>query len=589
VSIGTGRRATVVALLVAGAIGIAIGLATYATDAFDRLELDSVDTRFAIRGTESAPDDIVVVEIDDATFNELQERWPFPRSLHGRLIDRLRTAGAEQIAYDVQFTEPTTAREDNALIQAVARAGDVILATTEVNEQGESNVFGGQEVLRRIGARAGDTRFDPDPGGVWRRYAYEVDGLESFAVAALETRTGRQVDPDRFGEDGAWIDYHGPPGTFRTVSFSRVLRGAVPPSTFRDATVVVGPSAPSLQDIHPTPMEEDKLMSGAEIQANAISTVDRDLPLESAPWPLDAGLIIALGLVAPAAAIRLRPPFAFGIALATAGAYLVAAQLAFDRGTVLAVVYPLVALGVATVGSLGVHYAFAALERRQARDMFARFVPEQVVDEVLARSGEDLRLGGVRRECTVLFSDLRGFTTFCEGRAPDQVIDVLNRYLSEMSDAIMDHGGTLVAYMGDGIMAVFGAPLEQPDHAERAMAAAREMLGPRLERFNAWLRKRGLGSGFRMGLGLNTGSVMSGQVGSARRVEYATIGDVTNTASRLEAMTKGTEFQLFVSESTRAELTAQADGLVFAGEFEVRGRVEKLRVWGLEERSGEGG
>jgi adenylate cyclase len=589
VSTGAGRRATVTALLVAGAIGVVIGLVTYATDAFDRLELDSVDTRFAVRGVESAPADIVVVEIDDVTFSQLDKRWPFPRSLHGRLIDRLRAAGAEQIAYDVQFTEPTSPREDNALIQAVARAGDVVLSTTEVNARGESNVFGGEEVLRSIGARAGNTQYEPDPGGVVRRTQYEIGGLESFAVAAVETRTGRQVDPDSFGEDGAWIDYYGPPETFRTVSFSRVLRGKVPRSTFRDATVVIGASAPTLQDVHPTPMDEDKLMSGAEIQANAISTVDRGLPLESAPWPLDAGLIIVLGLVAPVAAIRLRPPFTFGLALAAAGAYLVAAQLAFDGGTVLAVVYPLVALGVATVGSLGVYYVLAALGRRQARDMFARFVPEQVVDEVLARSGEDLRLGGVRRECTVLFSDLRGFTTFCEGRTPDEVIDVLNRYLSEMSDAIMDHGGTLVAYMGDGIMAVFGAPLEQPDHADRAVAAAREMLGPKLERFNAWLRQQGMGSGFRMGVGLNTGQVMSGQVGSTRRVEYTTIGDVTNTAARLEGMTKGTPFQLFVSESTRAELTAQGDGLVFAGEFEVRGREEKLRVWGLEERNGEGG
>ena len=586
---GAGRRATLVGLLAAGAIGVAIGLATYATDAFDRLELDSVDTRFAIRGDQGAPPDIVVVEIDDITFSELKRRWPFPRSLHGRLIDRLRTAGAGTIAYDVQFTEPTSPREDNALIRAVARAGDVVLSTTEVNARGESNIFGGEEVLRSIGARAGNTQFDPDPGGVVRRTAYEIGGLESFAVAAVETRTGRQVDPDSFDEDGAWIDYRGPPETFRTVSFSPVLRGEVPPKTFRDATVVIGASAPTLQDVHPTPMDENKLMSGAEIQANAISTAERGLPLESAPWLLDAGLILALGLVAPAAAIRFQPPFAFGLALAAAGAYLVAAQLVFDGGTVLAVVYPLVALGVATVVSLGVHYALAAIGRRQARDMFARFVPEQVVDEVLERSGEDLRLGGVRRECTVLFSDIRGFTTFCEGRTPDEVIDVLNRYLSEMSDAIMDHGGTLIAYMGDGIMAVFGAPLEQPDHADRAVAAAREMLGPRRERFNSWLRKQGLGSGFRMGVGLNTGPVMSGQVGSERRVEYTAIGDVTNTASRLEGMTKGTPFHLFVSESTHAELTGEGDGLVLAGEFEVRGREERLRVWGLEEPRGEGG
>ena len=128
------------------------------------------------------------------------------------------------------------------------------------------------------------------------------------------------------------------------------------------------------------------------------------------------------------------------------------------------------------------HYVTTAFERERVRDMFSRFVPENVVDEVLARTDEELRLGGVQRDGTVMFSDLRGFTSFAEALPPEQVIDVLNHYLSEMSDAILDHGGTLVAYMGDGIMAVFGAPIEQDDHADRALAAAREMLGERLPR-----------------------------------------------------------------------------------------------------------
>ena len=119
----------------------------------------------------------------------------------------------------------------------------------------------------------------------------------------------------------------------------------------------------------------------------------------------------------------------------------------------------------------------------------------------------------------------------------------------------MDHGGTLVAYMGDGIMAVFGAPIEQPDHADRALAAAREMLSVRLERFNAWIREQGLGEGFRMGIGLNSGIVMSGQVGSERRIEYTAVGDTTNTAARLEGMTKGTPHQIFIADSTRALLS----------------------------------
>jgi adenylate cyclase len=152
-----------------------------------------------------------------------------------------------------------------------------------------------------------------------------------------------------------------------------------------------------------------------------------------------------------------------------------------------------------------------------------------------------------------------------------------------MSDAILDHGGTLVAYMGDGIMAVFGAPLEQDDHADRALAASREML-VRVEHFNERMIARGEGQGFRMGIGLNTGPVMSGNVGSARRMEYTTIGDAVNTASRIEGMTKGTPFQVFVADSTRSALVADpADDLVLVDDFEVRGREQKIRLWGLVE------
>ena len=160
---------------------------------------------------------------------------------------------------------------------------------------------------------------------------------------------------------------------------------------------------------------------------------------------------------------------------------------------------------------------------------------------------------------------------------------MLNRYLAEMSEAILDHGGTLVAYMGDGIMAVFGAPLEQPDHADRAVAAAREMLGPRLNRVNEQMRSTSLGWAFQMGLGLNSGEVMSGNVGSQRRMEYTAIGDTTNTAARLEAMTKETQYEAFIADSTRSRLTSQPPDLYYVGEFDVRGRQEKIKLWSLGE------
>ena len=238
-----------------------------------------------------------------------------------------------------------------------------------------------------------------------------------------------------------------------------------------------------------------------------------------------------------------------------------------------------------TLGTLLVLYVGETIERERVRGLFARFVPERVVDDVLATTDENLRLGAVERDCTVLFSDLRGFTSFSETQPAARVIDVVNYYLNEMTEAILDAGGTLIAYMGDGIMAVFGAPLEQDDHADRALAAAREMIGPRLAHFNAWLAAQGFEHSFQMGIGLNSGIVMAGNVGSEARVEYTALGDTTNTASRLEGMTKGSGHMLFVADSTRERLRRSADTLVAVGDLEVRGRSAKLRVWTLAEHA----
>jgi adenylate cyclase len=225
------------------------------------------------------------------------------------------------------------------------------------------------------------------------------------------------------------------------------------------------------------------------------------------------------------------------------------------------------------------------LERARVRDVFSRFVPEHVVEEVLRRTDDDLRLGGVTLEGTVMFSDLRDFTPFAESLPADTVIEVLNRYVSEMSDAILDSGGTLVAYMGDGIMAVFGAPIEMAGHADCALAAVREMLHSRLPCFNEWLTENGLGDGFCMGIGLSSGPIMSGTVGSERRLEYTTVGDTTNTASRLEAMTKNTPHSVFIADSTRRSLLQPVEDLVFVDELDVRGKRSRVRLWTLAERS----
>jgi adenylate cyclase len=223
------------------------------------------------------------------------------------------------------------------------------------------------------------------------------------------------------------------------------------------------------------------------------------------------------------------------------------------------------------------------VERTQVQDAFTRFLPEAIAAEILARSGGEPSIGAVRLWATVMFIDLRGFTTFSESRPVEQVIDVLNRYLGTMADAVLDHGGTLVDYLGDGLMAVFGAPIETLDHADRAVAAAREMATRRLADFNGWLRAEGIGEGFRMGIGLNSGRVMSGTLGSERRIDYTVIGDTVNTAARIEQLTKQTGHSILVADQTRSNMTAGADRLTFVDEVEIRGRQSRLKLWTADE------
>ncbi len=498
------------------------------------------------------------------------------------MIERLTRDGAKAVAVDIQFTEQTTPRQDNALVEAVAGAPGVVLSTTETNARGESRIFGSEKVVHEVGARAGATNVPVEAGGTTRKMLYEFGGLTSFAVATAEAAGSGPISADEFEDGKAWIDFRGPPGTFRNVPFSRVLRGKVPASVFRGKTVVIGATATALQDQHATSTTGDGLMSGPELQANSIWTAAHGFPLSSSATLVDLILILLLAAAPAAASLWLKPPPALLAALALGLLYALAAQLAFDSGVVLPVVYPLLALVLSALGALAVNYLITSFERARVHDTFARFVPEAVVADVLERVDDgDLRFGGVRRECTVLFSDLRGFTSFAEELEPDRVIAVLNHYLEAMSDAIMDQGGTLVAYMGDGIMAVFGAPIEQPDHADRALAAAREMLRVRLPQFNEWIAAEGLGDGFAMGIGINSGTVMSGQVGSERRIEYTAIGDTTNTAARLEGMTKGSGHQVFVAESTRVAMRGTEVEMQIVGEREVRGRTQTITVWTL--------
>jgi len=561
-------------------LAVGIGVVAHETDLFRWLELQSVDARFGVRGTQPAPKGVAVVAIDARTFNERpKDRWPFLRRRHARAIDILKAAGASVIVYDVQFTEPSDAEDDGILYNAVGRARNVVLGTSEIARGGRTRILGGDANLRAAHALPASAQYDLDPNGVIRRIPYQTDGLLTMPVVAYKRAFGHLPDRKGFEPDGAWIDFAGPPRTLTTVSFSRLLAHRFPPNIFRGRIVVVGASAPSIQDVHPTSTSGNDEMSGPEVQASAIATLEEGIPLRSVPEWIDIALIVLLALLAPLAGVRKGALWATIAALVGITVFLVGAQVAFEDGHVVTVTYPLLAAIVATIAVVGIHYFTETRERRRTRTAFARFVPAAVVDRVLEQAEDGLRLGGEEVLGTVLFSDIRGFTTFSESHHAAEVIDILNRYLTEMTDAIMGHGGTLIAYLGDGIIAIFGAPLEQADHADRALAAAQEMLGERLPRFNEWLRDRGIEQPFEMGIGINSGLLMAGNVGSQDRLEYTVIGDTVNTAARMEGLTKDSGHSLFIAESTQFMLLGKPPPLDYVGEFEIRGRAGRMKIW----------
>jgi HD-GYP domain-containing protein (c-di-GMP phosphodiesterase class II) len=360
---GVGRRRRTLAIVAGGLAAVVLGLLTQLSGALSGVERETLTARFALRHA-APPDDVVVIGIDDATFGRLHHAWPLPRSWHARIVDRLRAAGARAVVYDVQFTEATKPREDLALYDAVGRAGGAILATTELDARGRTDVLGGDANLARVHARAAAAELRTE-GGRFARFRHDVRGLPTVAVATAERVTGRPVPLAPFDGGGAWIDFRGPAGTVPTLSFADVYRGRFDARAVRGRIIVVGAVAATLQDVHPTPLGGAELMSGPEIQANAIWTALHGFPLRAARAGTDLLLIALLGLLPALARLRLRVLPTAALALAAAAGTLAAAQLAFDHGWIVAVAVPLATLVAGTLATVLASHLVESRERRR--------------------------------------------------------------------------------------------------------------------------------------------------------------------------------------------------------------------------------
>lgn len=391
-------------------------------------------------------------------------------------------------------------------------------------------------------------------------------GITLSRLGVQEVRLGRQQVPvDRFGR--FLINYLGGPGLFPTYSAAAVLEGRVPPAALKDKIILLGATAQGIYDLRVTPFSG--IQPGVEIQAQIMDNLVHGNFLRTPAFhrALSLLIIIALGIVMGLALPYLSAIWSLVFILFLAGGFIGGNYFLFLLGRQLDLFYPLFQIGVVYLGLTVHRFVLEEQERAQTRRSFEAYVAPAVVKEIL-KHPDNLRLGGERRDLTILFADIRGFTSLSEHLAPEDLVMVLHNFLNPMSNIIIQHGGTIDKYIGDAIMALFGAPLELTDHAARACRTALDMVRTLRDLGRQWAAEGR--PQIRIGLGINSGVAAVGNMGSDRLFDYTAIGDNVNLASRLEGLNKYYGTEILVSEATAKSL----------GEDFVLRRVDLVRVKG---------
>ncbi|WP_426305529.1 CHASE2 domain-containing protein [Acidovorax facilis] len=563
-----------------------VGAATFSRT-WHALEFKTFDVLTAWTAPQRTALPVVILAIDEPTFQELQHTWPFPRSVHAALLKRLHDEGAAAVGLDIVFADPSTEAEDAALAQAIAETGPVVLAATrEKIDSSNAALWLDVMPLQRFldaGADAGDAGVEPDDDFVVRRVPVAREGFAlRLAQRAAEAR-GKLPVLRHFD----WIGYRGPRGTFDTRSYYQALEsGLLPAGFFKNKIVLVGRSARtatelsrSQADLFNSPFGTaggERLFPGVELQATLVDNYLTGGGLRSVPEGWTLALVALLVPLLLWGNRRLHPAGAAALAAALVAAIAGASWWLFGRfqlwwPPLLPAAAALAVYGAAALAG----YAFVRRRARQTRAMFAQYVPPAVVSRLIAQP-ELMRLGGEAREVTLMFTDLANFTTLSEQLSAEQTVEVLTAYFNAMTPIVHATGGTVDKFIGDAVMAFWGAPLDDPQHAEHAVTAAISMQQA-MQVLVADLRARGLPP-IHMRIGLHTGWVVVGNVGSEQRFSYTAIGDAVNLAARLEGANKAFGTGILLSAATAAQLPSSV-ALRALDDVVVKGKTEPVRVF----------
>ncbi len=602
----------------------------------DQLELKTYDMR--LRGLHNTPArHVTIAAIDEQSLAKIG-RWPWSRSTLAVLAERLDQLGARVIAFDLFFPERESPRADGQFARAIAATKKVVLGTVFVDREevrhlgpaalaaarlsiapqaiADVRSSGHAEAtfpmpephgvivnileLQAAAAYIGHINVLPDADGVVRRAplivrydgryypafdvqvarAYleaEVPSLEVAPYGIAGVRLGALYMP--LDEDGRLLVRHRRPGSFATVSIADILENRADPALLRDRVVLIGNTATGIGDVRVTPY--GATLPGVEVRASIIESLLQGEGLQRPEWMmfLDAAAMALIGLLLIVLLPRFGVPGGGLLAGGVLGGYLLLAITLFGaEGLWLNLVYPTLLVALLFASATFVHYFFTVSEKRYLKVAFQHYVPPAVVDSLVADAGR-LRLGGEKRELTVLFSDIRGFTTLSEAMAPEDLVKLMNEYFTEMTDQVFAHRGSLDKYIGDAIMAVFGAPVAEPQHAALACRSALDMMRALQVLKERW-RERGIPP-IDIGVGINTGPVIAGNMGSASRFNYTVVGDAVNLASRIEHLNKEYGTGILVSEHTYLPVQDEFPLAREVDRVRVRGRAQPVRLFEL--------
>jgi len=621
-----------VAATLAGAFGLLPFVRT--------IELKTYDWRVAATARPLAPaENIVLVWIDNDSIRRMEPlvgRWPWPRLVHATAIDYLSAAGAKVIAYDILFPERdlrqfmvgevewTGEESDAALVDSTRKAGNVVHAaeasSVELTDPSRAlaenldapalnlqipspGCVQARPLLRppfpalaQAARGIGHTLFILDPDGPVRRIAPVVQvGDRTIPSLALATTmaAGAVVNAEPRvdgGQCASLVAWRGPaqnPGghpTFSSFSFYDVFysqqqiiegqRPGIDPAAFKDRIVVVGGSGEGLKEAFTTPFSEGAI-NGPEVHANVIDALLSHRSVVPAPGSVTVAMTIAAAAIVGIAGLYFNAWLTGAVAVAI-GALLAWQSLAFlTRGVWLPLTVPGLAIGFAFVGDLAWKYVVEGREKRQVKKLFSRYVSRDVYDRLVADPSL-AALGGARRTMTVLFSDVRGFTAMSEKGSPEEVVGQLNEYFSRMVAVVFEHRGTVDKFVGDMVMALYGAPLDDEDHAEHAVQTALAMTKA-LSELNAEWQRQGRPT-LDIGIGINTGEMVAGNIGSDTIMSYTVIGDAVNLGARLESLNKDYATRIIISDATRIRLKGRYD-VHPLGDVIVKGKSKPVAIF----------